>query len=134
MEKKFLAVLFLLLFCVSFVFADYVDTVSEDDIDENEETEEETGEDDEDVEENKPVERTGEAEMVYTTNFYIAIGLGVFAVLLVLYIVFIFLRGPTERWGPRVDNSAEVQQGGLKLPVKKKIAVREVGRGQNPVR
>lgn len=44
---------------------------------------------------NKP---KGEAVTVYTNNFYIALGLGAFAILLVLYIFYLFVRGPKERW------------------------------------
>ena len=40
----------------------------------------------------------GTAKTKYTTNFYIALGLGTLAVLVVLYMVYLFIRGPAAKW------------------------------------
>lgn len=40
----------------------------------------------------------GTAEMKYTNEFYIAVFLGVVAVLIILYIIYLLIRGPRVRW------------------------------------
>jgi hypothetical protein len=40
----------------------------------------------------------GVAETKYTNNFYIAVGVGTLAILLVLYVVYLFIRGPSVKW------------------------------------
>lgn len=76
----------------------------------------------------------GKAVMTFTRNFYVALGLGAFAVLIVLYIIFIFVRGPKEKWGPGMKRGSELAaSGGKKKKIvlfKKKIPVKEVGVGE----
>lgn len=40
----------------------------------------------------------GVAKTKYTMNFYIAVGIGTFTILLVLYMVYLFIRGPSVKW------------------------------------
>lgn len=40
----------------------------------------------------------GSPETKYTMNFYIAVGVGTFVVLLILYIAYLFIRGPSVKW------------------------------------
>lgn len=44
------------------------------------------------------LEREGKAATVYTSNFYLAVGLGTVGVLIVLYFIYLFIRGPKVRW------------------------------------
>ena len=53
-------------------------------------------------EDNTPAPQTsdnsGEPKLRYTKNFYLALGLGTLAVLVVLYMVYLFIRGPVVKW------------------------------------
>lgn len=40
----------------------------------------------------------GAAETKYTMNFYIAVGIGTLAILLVLYMIYLFIKGPSVKW------------------------------------
>lgn len=132
MIKRVFLVFFVCILLFSLVLAAYGDTVVDNDSDE------EVAQEDENEDEEKVVKsvvsKKSEGKSAYTTNFYIALGLGVFAALLVLYILFIFLRGPTEKWGPRVDKSAFVdnsQKHKFGLPMKRKVSVTNVVGQQN---
>lgn len=41
---------------------------------------------------------TSEAEMVYTTEFYIALGVGAIGIIIILYLIQAFLRSPKNKW------------------------------------
>jgi len=41
---------------------------------------------------------TGEAGEKFTTNFYIALGVGTLVVLVIIYIIYLFIRGPNVSW------------------------------------
>ena len=100
---KVLMVVFFVVSILGFVFAaeEWGDINVEDDVEIPEDV---SAEDDSSEETSSspeiavPYSDTGEAGKKYTTNFYIALGVGTLVVLVIIYIIYLFIRGPNVKW------------------------------------
>ena len=98
MMKK-LAVLLAVLFLFSLVFAEGWGDINTGENDSGQESGEGSSSYEETEEAKIPMTSgDGKAKTKYTTNFYLALGLGTLAVLVVLYMIYLFIRGPIVKW------------------------------------